>query len=38
MPTGALPWERNADHELIDYELGQYARSQLANLRALGLM
>ena len=31
------PWERNADHELIDYELGQYRRSA-ENLKALGLM
>ncbi len=31
------PWERNADHELIDYELGQVRRSA-ANLKALGLM
>lgn len=31
------PWERNADHELIDYELGQYRRSA-ANLKSLGLM
>lgn len=31
------PWERNADHELIDYELGQYRRSA-ANLKAQGLM
>lgn len=31
------PWERNADHELIEYELGQYRRSA-ANLKALGLM
>lgn len=31
------PWERNADHELIDYELGQYRKSA-ANLKALGLM
>ena len=31
------PWERNADHELVDYELGQYRRSA-ENLKALGLM
>ena len=31
------PWERGADHELIDYELQQYRRSA-ANLKALGLM
>jgi len=31
------PWERNADHELIDYEIGQYRRSA-DNLKALGLM
>ncbi|MBN9310084.1 TIM barrel protein [Devosia sp.] len=31
------PWERNADHELIEYELGQYRKSA-ANLKALGLM
>lgn len=31
------PWERNADHELIEYELGQYRRSA-ENLKALGLM
>lgn len=31
------PWERNADHELIEYELGQYRRSA-ANLKAQGLM
>jgi sugar phosphate isomerase/epimerase len=31
------PWERNADHELVDYELGQYRKSA-ANLKALGLM
>ena len=31
------PWQRNADHELIDYELGQYRKSA-ANLKALGLM
>jgi 3-oxoisoapionate decarboxylase len=31
------PWEREADGELVDYELGQYRRSA-ANLKALGLM
>lgn len=31
------PWQRNADHELIDYELGQYRKSA-ANLKAQGLM
>ena len=31
------PWQRNADHELVDYELGQYRKSA-ANLKALGLM
>ena len=31
------PWERNADHELIEYELGQYRKSA-ANLKAIGLM
>lgn len=31
------PWERNADHELIDYELGQMKKS-IANMRALGFM
>jgi len=31
------PWQRHADHELIDYELGQYRRSA-ANLKAQGLM
>ena len=31
------PWERNADHELVEYELAQYRRSA-ANLKALGLM
>lgn len=31
------PWERNADHELVEYELGQYRRSA-ANLKAQGLM
>jgi sugar phosphate isomerase/epimerase len=31
------PWERNADHELIEYELGQYRKSA-ANLKAQGLM
>jgi sugar phosphate isomerase/epimerase len=31
------PWERNADHELVEYELGQYRKSA-ANLKALGLM
>ena len=35
--NGAPPWQRNADHELIDYELGQYRKSA-ANLKALGLM
>lgn len=40
LPEGAewrTPWERSADHELIDYELGQYRKSA-ANLKALGLM
>lgn len=31
------PWQRNADHELVDYELGQYRKSA-ANLKAQGLM
>lgn len=31
------PWERNADHELVEYELGQYRKSA-QNLKALGLM
>lgn len=31
------PWERNADRELAEYELGQYRRSAV-NLKALGLM
>jgi len=31
------PWQRNADHELVDYELGQYRKSA-ANLKAIGLM
>lgn len=31
------PWERNADHELIEYELGQMRKSA-ANLKAQGLM
>lgn len=31
------PWERNADHELVEYELAQYRRSA-ANLKSLGLM
>ena len=31
------PWERNADHELIDYELGQMRKS-IANMKSLGLM
>jgi len=31
------PWQRNADHELVEYELGQYRKSA-ANLKALGLM
>ena len=31
------PWERNADHELIDYELGQMRKS-VANMKSLGLM
>src|SRR5690606_35418890 len=31
------PWERNADHELVAYELAQVRRSA-ANLKALGLM
>jgi sugar phosphate isomerase/epimerase len=31
------PWERNADGELVDYELGQ-VRKSAANLRALGFM
>ncbi|HQZ13600.1 MAG TPA: TIM barrel protein [Devosia sp.] len=31
------PWERGADSELIDYEIGQVRRSA-ENLRALGLM
>jgi 3-oxoisoapionate decarboxylase len=31
------PWERNADNELVDYEL-QMIRLSAANMRALGLM
>lgn len=31
------PWERDADHELIDYELGQMKKS-IANMKSLGLM
>ena len=31
------PWERNADHELVAYELAMIRRSA-ANMRALGLM
>jgi sugar phosphate isomerase/epimerase len=31
------PWERNADHELVDYELGQMRKS-IANMKSLGLM
>jgi sugar phosphate isomerase/epimerase len=31
------PWERNADHELVDYELGQMRKS-IENMRSLGLM
>lgn len=31
------PWERNADSELVDYELGQMRRS-VANMKSLGLM
>lgn len=31
------PWERNADHELVDYELGQMQRS-VENMKTLGLM
>jgi 3-oxoisoapionate decarboxylase len=31
------PWERNADHELVDYELGQ-VRKSIANMKSLGLM
>lgn len=31
------PWEREADHELVDYELAQVRRSA-ENLRALGIM
>lgn len=31
------PWERNADHELVDYELAMIRRSA-DNMRALGLM
>jgi sugar phosphate isomerase/epimerase len=31
------PWERNADHELVAYELGQMEKS-VANMRALGFM
>ena len=31
------PWERNADHELVDYELKMIRRSA-ANMRALGIM
>jgi sugar phosphate isomerase/epimerase len=31
------PWERKADHELVEYELGQ-VRKSAQNLKALGLM
>jgi sugar phosphate isomerase/epimerase len=31
------PWERNADHELADYELAQMRRS-IENMKSLGLM
>jgi 3-oxoisoapionate decarboxylase len=31
------PWERGADHELVEYELSMIRRS-VANMRALGLM
>lgn len=31
------PWERNADHELVEYELNQYRRS-VENMKAQGLM
>jgi sugar phosphate isomerase/epimerase len=31
------PWEREADHELVDYELGQMKKS-VANMKSLGLM
>lgn len=40
LPEGAewrTPWERNADHELVEYELAQVRRSA-ENLKALGLM
>lgn len=40
LPEGAewrTPWERNADHELVEYELAQIRRSA-ANMRALGFM
>jgi len=33
----STPWERHADHELVDYELAMIRRSA-ANMRALGLM
>lgn len=40
LPEGAewrTPWERNADHELVEYELSQVRRS-VANMKALGFM
>jgi 3-oxoisoapionate decarboxylase len=40
LPEGAewrTPWERNADHELVEYELVQVRRSA-ENLRTLGFM
>lgn len=40
LPEGAdyrTPWERNADGELVDYELSQLRRS-VANMKSLGLM
>jgi 3-oxoisoapionate decarboxylase len=40
LPEGAewrTPWERNADHELVEYELRQVRRSA-ENMKALGFM
>jgi sugar phosphate isomerase/epimerase len=40
LPEGAewrTPWERNADHELVEYELSQVRRSA-ENMKALGFM
>ncbi len=32
------PWQRNADHELVEYELGQYRKIRREPAKALGLM